>query len=354
MRILVVHPGPDFSVHDVYAGWTEALKAAGCEVAGYNLNDRLIFYSTALIDTGEKDDDGHPIVKNSLTQDQAYTMAIQGLSHACYTFWPDIVLFISAFFMNAATFQLLRVRKHKIVILHTESPYQDDEQMMRGQLADLNLLNDPTNLHAFRELAPAEYMPHCYRPSVHYPRSGPADPDKASDLCFIGTAFKSRIDFFEAMNLRGLDVLIGGNDWGSIPHSSPLASFVGSGLGNPDCVNNDEGAELYRHAKMGLNLYRRETAEAENWDGTGWAMGPREVEMAAIGLPFLRDPRPEGDEVLHMLPRYTSAGEATEKLRWYLDREDEREKLALQARLAIEDRTFDANVRRFLRLAERL
>jgi hypothetical protein len=38
----MVHPGPDFSVHDVYAGWYEALQKLGCQVAGYNLNDRLL------------------------------------------------------------------------------------------------------------------------------------------------------------------------------------------------------------------------------------------------------------------------------------------------------------------------
>jgi hypothetical protein len=42
MRILVIHPGPDFSVHDVYAGWVFALKQLGCQVFEYNLNDRLL------------------------------------------------------------------------------------------------------------------------------------------------------------------------------------------------------------------------------------------------------------------------------------------------------------------------
>lgn len=40
MRVLVVHPGPDFSVADVHAGWTEALRELGCEVASYNLLGR--------------------------------------------------------------------------------------------------------------------------------------------------------------------------------------------------------------------------------------------------------------------------------------------------------------------------
>src|SRR5882724_7804609 len=83
----------------------------------------LIFYNMALIDTGEKDEGGHPIVRNAMTREQAWNAAVQGLSHACYTFWPDVVFIVSAFFLSAGTLQLLRERRHKIVILHTESPY---------------------------------------------------------------------------------------------------------------------------------------------------------------------------------------------------------------------------------------
>lgn len=356
MRILVCHPGPDFSVADVYAGWIEALQGLGCEVVGYNLNDRLIFYSCALIDTGETDETGHPLVRQAMSQEEAYGLALQGLSHACYTFWPDLILFISGFFLTAATFQLLRMRRHKIVLLHTESPYQDEEQAMRGELADLNLLNDPLNLERFRQLGPAEYMPHAYRPAVHHPRPAgtPANPELTADLTFIGTAFKSRIEFFEAMNLAGLDVIIGGSDWGNIDPASPLAPFVGSGLGNPDCVDNPQTAELYRHARAGINFYRRETRAEENWDGRAIAMGPREVEMAACGLFFLRDPRPEGDKVLRMLPTFASPAEASDELRWWLAHDERRRETARLARVAIANRTFTANARRLLELAERL
>jgi spore maturation protein CgeB len=125
MRILMIHPGPDFSVHDVFVGWQEALRSLGVEVAAYNTNDRLIFYNSALIDTGKKDEHGAPIVRQAMSQEQAFQAAMQGLSHALYlnTFWPDTVLSISAFFMTAPIFALMRARRHKIVILHTESPY---------------------------------------------------------------------------------------------------------------------------------------------------------------------------------------------------------------------------------------
>jgi spore maturation protein CgeB len=225
---------------------------------------------------------------------------------------------------------------------------------MRGQLADLVLLNDPTNLEMFREHVRAEYMPHAYRPSVHRPLDGPPDPQLFSDLCFIGTAFKSRIAFFEAMDLDGIDVLIGGNDWGKLDADSPVARFIGSGLGNPDCVDNEQAIRLYQHAKTGINFYRRETSPTEGWDGTGWAMGPRELEMAAVGLPFIRDPRPEGDAVLPFLPTFESPGEASEKLHWLLAHKDARTVMGQRAREAVADRTFAANARWFLRLTEEL
>lgn len=358
LRVLMVHPGPDFSVHDVFTGWLEAFQELGIEVATHNTNDRLIFYSKALMPTpgpdGEdaKDEEGRLIIHQAMTQDEAFMAAMQGLTDVLYTFGPQVVMFISAFFMTERMFRIIRAHGHKIVILHTESPYQDDEQLLRGQLADLNMLNDPANLDMFRrEGVPAVYMPHAYRPAVHYPRTGPADPDLNADLTFIGTAFKSRIEFFEAMNLEGLDVLIAGNDWGKLPETSPLVPFIGTGLTDADCVDNADAAEAYRHAKMGLNFYRRESEDAHAAD-IPIAMGPREVELAACNLPFLRDPRAEGDEVLSMLPTFTSPGDASEKLRWWLAHPAERERAASLAREAIADRTFTRNVKTLLSLLE--
>ena len=356
MRVLIVHPllGPDFSVHDVFTGWYEALKELGVEVAPFNLNDRLVAFANALADTHQYDETGHPIVKNMFTEEGVFYAAMEGLSHALLTFWPDVVLCVSGFFLNAGTMQLMRMRNFKIVMLCTEAPYQDSEQLERGQLADLVLLNDPVNLGIFREHVRAEYMPHAYRPSLHHPLTGPADPALRSDLCFIGTAFPSRVEFFEAMDLDGIDVLLGGNEWGKLDPSSPLARCVGSGLGEPDCVDNEQGVRLYQHAKTGINLYRRETSITEGWDGEAWSMGPREVEMAATGLWFTRDPRPEGDQVLPMLPTFTSPEEASEQIRWALRNNTLRQVAAARARAAIADRTFENNARRFLALAEKL
>lgn len=351
MRILMIHPGPEFSVQDVHTGWAEALRKLGCQVAEFNTHDRLTFYCKALLMTGENDEDGRPIVKQAMSEDDALLASMQGISHALYTFWPDVVIAVSAFFTTAGQLQLMRTRRHKIVLIHTESPYQDDDQLQRAPFADINLLNDPTNIEKYEELGiPAYYQHHCYRPNIHYPRLGPLDPEKASDFCFIGTAFKSRIKFFEAMNFDRIDVLLGGNCWGDTDPDSKLRRYLGHSL--DECVDNDVTAEHYRHSKIGLNVYRKEGEGT--YSGAAWAMGPREVEMSAIGFPFLRDSRAEGDEILPMLPRFSGPEEASDMLHYYLNHPAALTHMALAARAAISDRTFENSAKRLLRMLDDL
>ncbi len=351
MRVLLVHPGPDFSVHDCFVGWKEALTGLGVELGIYNMNDRLALYDGAFVDTGKVDADGHPEMRKALTHDQAIAFAANGLLNACYIAWPDVVICVSAFFTGVNMLDIMRSRGHKIVLIHTESPYQDQEQIARAAHADISLINDPTNLAAFQEVTKAEYVPHAYRPKLHKP--GLADPNLTSDLAFVGTGYNSRIEFFEAMDLGGLNVLLGGN-WEPLAEEdhedSPLHQYMATEL--HECLDNEQTVDVYRSAKAGINFYRREGTDTDQ--ATGWAMGPREIEMAATGLFYLRDPRPEGDKLLPMLPTFTSPEDASIKLRWWLAHDKERVHAAEQARAAVAPRTFDANARRLLRMIDGL
>jgi spore maturation protein CgeB len=353
-RILLVHPGPDFSVADVHNGWAKALKAQGHTVMEYNTNDRLMFYGNAMLEDADNEDceHGKKSVHAAMPNPQDVMQhATAGLFETCYVFWPDVVFFVSGFFQTASTLQILRNRGHKIVMLHTESPYQDDEQMLRGQFADLNLLNDPANIEAWRELeVPAQYMHHSYDPKVHYPDA--LGKPKESDFSFIGTAFLSRQKFFHDMDLTGLEVSFGGNGWDSVvPQYLSIMKFLRHAPNT--CVDNTETARIYRLSKTGINFYRREGEEAHV--GEGWAMGPREVEMAACGLFFVRDPRGESDEVFggnpalglpDVLPTFDSPGDAAEKIKWWVAHDDLRTKRAALARNRIMDRTFDNAARK--------
>lgn len=334
MRVLGVEPGPSFSVQDVHRGWLRAFSSLGCEVVNVNLGDRLDLYHLAHIQKqGEW-------VK-ALNDTEALHLASKGVETAAFEFWPDVVFITSAFFVPAFTMDLLRARGMKVVILHTESPYEDDKQVERAAYADLNLVNDPTNIERFQAVAPSEYQWHCYDPAVHHPRA--AQEDHRSDFAFVGTGFPSRIEFFEKVMWDGIDVALAGH-WRSLSDDSPLRPFVAHDL--EDCIDNDDAVALYSATKMSANLYRKEAQRPEL--AAGWAMGPREVELAACGTPFLRESRGEGDGLLGFLPRFETPHDFGEQLKWWLARDGAREAIAERAREAISDRTFKDSARRLL------
>lgn len=335
MRWLLVHPGPHFSVADLYVGYEEALKAAGEKVLSYPLGDALTFYDSVLLEAGP----GR--FRKALTAAQATDLATDRLAAALYKTRPDVLFIVSGFFVEPALLAQARRDGTIVVTLHTEEPYEHQRELTLAAQADLALLTDPVNLADFQAVTRAEHFGHAYRPAVHHP--GEPDPILACDFTFVGTAYPSRLEFLEAMDLEGVDAILGGN-WTGLPADSPLRQFTAT----VDCVDNDATADLYRAAKVGMNLYRREGEQV-----AGWAVGPREVEMAACGLFFLRDPRGEGDELLPFLPTFTDPVEASAELRWWLTHDDERQTLASKAREAVADRTFDAHAARLLRLLER-
>ena len=262
---------------------------------------------------------------------QIIELAVNGLYATLYKARPDVLMVVSGFFVPKAVYELCRAYGTRVVLVHTEEPYETDRAAQIAQWADINLVNDPTNIDAFPPNT--RYVPHAYRPRVHFAGSG--RDDYRCDFAFIGTGYPSRVRFMERMDLSGLDVILGGN-WPTITDEHPLRKFIAN---DPEeCVDNVETAEVYRSARIGMNLYRRESTEGGRADG--WAMGPREVELAACGLFYLRDPRGEGDEVLDMLPTFSSPEEAGDLLRYWLKRPVERAELALKAKAAVADRTF--------------
>jgi spore maturation protein CgeB len=345
MRILMIQPGPNFSVADVHDGWAEALRGLGQHVIEYNLDRRITFYDAVLMADDLYTEEGRSRIHKALTREQAVELAANGTLSAAMQTWPDVVFITSAFFIPTWVLEVFRARRMKIVMLFTESPYQDGQQLEIAKYADVILLNDPVSLPQYREFGvPAEYVPHAYRPSVHHPPL--PGSQLAWDLVFVGTGFPSRVKFFSQMDISGLDVHLAG-PWLELPEDSPLRDWTSPVLDN--CVDNADTADIYRSAKCGINFYRR---EGEDGAVQGVACGPREIEMAACGLFFVRDSRPESDELFGMLPSYTTPGQAGDLVRWYAAHPAERERRAAAAREAIADRTFTSHARKLLAMLD--
>jgi spore maturation protein CgeB len=340
VKALVVHPGPHWSVSDVYRGWVRALTANGVDVREFNLNDRLSCYENAHF----KDDHGefHPMWPDA---SDVSRLVGHGLHGACYQFQPDLVVTIAPRFLPMYVWDIIRERRTKVVTVFTESPYEDDRQIQVAEHCDLAILNDPLNLERFAEVVPTMYVPHAYDPAVHHP--GPSR--FTHDVCWVGTAgetFPSRTEFMEKVDWSGVDLALGGL-WAGVDKSSPLWPHIF----NVDCVDNDETVEHLRGSAMTFNLYRTDMAD-DSFVG-GWAMGPREVEAAATGCFMARHSPPdhggEGDEILPMLPTFTEPGELTDIVRHYLADDVARQQIADQAREAVAGRTFENHAADVLR-----
>ena len=337
MRILCIEPGPYFSVADVHRGWHRALTKLGCDVVNVNYDERLTVYDKVARMAPDYD---------SLDDEAQMLRVCQPAAHSVradiFDVWPDLVLVFSGFYIPPDFYARVRAKGIKVALLCTESPYEDDRQVKKASQVDYVIINDPTNLEKFKAVNKnTMFLPHAYDPEIHKP--GPPDPDCASDFAFVGTGYPSRIEFFEQVDWSGLEVMLGGN-WQWVKDGSPLLPFLIHDRGL--CVDNTDAVRMYRSTKVSANLYRKEATQPGLEDG--WAMGPREVELAASGAFFMREPRGEGDELFPFLPTFTEPGEFTEKLRDYLAHDKWRMVLSDMARRRVADRTFINHAKQFL------
>jgi hypothetical protein len=290
-----------------------------------------------------KQDNGR--YKMSFDGEGAFHMASRHMLAAIYEFWPDLVIITSGFWVPPQALNVLAARPCRTIAYLTESPYEDENQLGLAAHVDMAILNDPTNLPIFQDANPnSYYFPHSYDPDLHYPGRGP----RPHDVAFVGTGFPSRVEFMEQIDWTGIDLQLGGM-WAYTPDASPLHKYLVSG--DPmACMHNEDTANLYRSAKASFNLYRKETQPG----GThhGWAMGPREVELAATRTWFAREPRPEGDRLFPMLPTFTEPAELEQQLRWAIAHQDAAKRAAGKARQAIVDRTFANTAAELLSLVD--
>lgn len=339
MRAIVLAPGPDFSVADVYRGWCKGLAQCGVDVVPFNLHDRMAFYTAPMVFDGEE--------RPAMSVAGAVEATFEGLMGQLWLREPDLVVAVSGFFTDERVLDLISERGVTTVLIHTESPYEDDRQSALAEHFDVNVVNDPTNLWRFPDRS--LHIGHAYDPDVHHPR----DRSSTWDLSFVGTGYPSRVEWLEKVVWPArARVRIAGN-WQNIDDDSPLRRFLVDADG--ECFDNTETADLYRASDMSLNLYRgRDPIEAERPEHTdGWAVGPREIELAACGTFFARDARAEGDALFGMLPIVDDPAELADVLAWSIANPAKRQAAADEARAAVADRTFESNARHLLEALDR-
>ena len=323
MKILVVRPGPQFAVEDVANGWVKGLKNAGHEIIDFDLGSKLAYFANA---------NEYFLGNGNHTQEDDAIMAAEVLAGSAWQHNPDVILVITGYYLPPAFYDIARRNGHKVILMVTESPYEDDRHLLQAKHCDAVILNDTKHLDEFNEICPTFYYGHGFDPDIHKP--GPGKLELISEVSFVGTAFPERVIFLEKLDWTHIIVRLAGN-WSRLAEGSPLIDLVEDEYS--ESINNIDAVTLYQSSLMSFNLYRKQ--HTHSYDGN--SCGPREIEMAATGLFFLRETRPESDQLFPMLPTFQNPKELQEGIQYWIAHPDERNKRAEQARLAVADRNFN-------------
>jgi hypothetical protein len=319
---LFCKPAAEFSVSDVARGLRAALVRQGHDLRDYDMGKRLAYHSRAM---------GELYVEqvSAVSKQASENILIEAMYHHA-----DLVIIVSALIYHPAALVLLRMARVPTVVLHTESPYCDDDQV---EWAAAN----PDALHCTHDAASARklgwaYVPHSYDPNIHKPcreemvlgsdgtpriewdNEADLQSDKACDVCFIGTGWPERIAFLEQVDWTGIDLRLYGL-WTALREDSPLRKFYREGL-----VPNEEAVSYYRAAKININVHRA--------DPTAESLNPRGFELPACGAFTLTDYRKEGVELFgDSMPVFETPADLERLVRHYLANPEERMRLARAA-----------------------
>jgi spore maturation protein CgeB len=201
------------------------------------------------------------------------------------------------------------------------------------------------NLEDLRQLGCAKisYLPFAYAPELHFPESPAASEEWAScpaDVVFAGGADRDRVPYMAALIRAGFQVALYGGYWERYPEARTYVR----GHADPQTLRM-----AISTAKVALCLVRRANRD-------GHVM--RTFEVPAIGACMLTEDTEEHREIFgeegKAVVYFRPILEMIEKLRWLLDHDDERQRLAEAAyRLIVNGRnTYKDRLLTMLELAD--
>jgi len=164
------------------------------------------------------------------------------------------------------------------------------------------------------------FLPFAYCPNLHFPEDGPQKM-RVDDIVFAGGADRDRVPVIQAVIRSGVRIGLYGSFWERFPETRAYTR------GQADIQTL---RHAHRAAKVALCLVRR-----ANRDGHTM----RTFEVAAMRACMLAEYTEEHEEILgadgEAVVYFRSEAEMIERLRWLLDRDEERARLgaALHARI---------------------
>lgn len=316
MKLLVIHPGASSSTSDVADGLTYGLEQHGVDLVRYRLDQRIDRSHRWLMSNWRRTKKKRPELEKPTTADIFFQAGADALIMALWH-RVDCVLVVSAMFLHPDVIVMMKRAGLRVVVLFTESPYDQDKELAIAKLVDGCWTNERTSASAFEAVNPCVgYLPHAWHPERHIAGPLEADADVPQhDVVFVGTGFHERIEWLASIDWTGIDLGLYGN-WQQMGSRHALRRFVREGV-----VDNLRAAALYRRARIGLNLYRTSMGWGKYAPAIARAesLNPRAYELAQCGAFTISNYREEVREVFgYLVPTFSDANEASALIRRFL------------------------------------
>ena len=326
LRLILCHPGASWSTADVFDGLNYGLKQLGADVVPYRLDTRIEASHKALHALWRTKKKEQPDLAKPNHVDIIYHAGV-GVLEMALRHQADVVLVVSAMFLHPDIIVMMKRAGLRVVVLFTESPYDEEHELKIAGMVDGCWTNERTCVPRFRTVNPhSGYLPHAWHPLKHSAAVPLHEGLPSHDVVFVGTGFAERIDWFNKIDWTGIDLGLYGT-WKAGLNKQVKACVKG------EQITNEMAASLYRRAKVGLNLYRN----LSGWSGKGAritgaeSLSPRAYELAACGSFHISDDRAEVKEVFgELVPTFTSPTEAAALIRLWLNQPEKRAEVAAQ------------------------
>lgn len=326
MKVLVVEPGAVNSTVDVCAGLRYGLKHHGITVVPYRLDQRIEFSRKWLHIMWRQKKKDDPTLPKPQANDVMYHAGV-GAMEMALRHQVDVALIVSAILMHPDCVVMMKRAGLRVVVLFTESPYDEPQELRMASLVDGCWTTERTSVPTFQKVNPrVGYLQHAWHPEKHFVSGRALGDVPAHDVVFVGSGFPERIAWFNALDWTGIDLGLYGTWKGLGLNRQVKACLKGAQ------VSNDFASALYRRAKIGLNLYRNIQGFGRNAVRITHAesLSPRAYELAACGCFHLSDDRAEVREVFgDLVPTFKTPHEAEGLIRHWLAQRDERERVSL-------------------------
>lgn len=321
LKIMVVSPiyGGSFPVAEFCA---EALKKLGHRV---DFIDNSIYKDVYL--------SINQITRNKTHQNQLREMFVnfvsEGIIARCNEFKPGLILALAQAPLTAPSLRKLKENKVPTAFWFVEdfrlmeywqevAPlYNYFFTIQRGEFFDRLRERGVDHYH---------YLPLAASPDIHR-RMELSEEDLStygSDISFVGAGYYNRRIFFEG--LLDFDFKIWGNEWDL---NSPLGKCIQR---SGERIGTEETIPIFNATKININLHSSTYHEGVNPYGD--FVNPRTFEIAACEGFQLVDYRSELPELFkpgEEIVCFKNREDLRDKIRYYLDRPQEREEIARRA-----------------------